>query len=152
LAASGGTGGGEAASPPLELSRYCVPYTPFTKALATARLCLVTTAGVYHPNDPPFNAAGDNSFRVIPGDAAACDLRYSDEHYPHDCVDADLNCVFPIDRVKELASEGVIGGTTASHFSMGYTQQLAEIRKTTLPALARAIDKVRPDAVILTGG
>jgi D-proline reductase (dithiol) PrdB len=112
----------------------------------------VTTAGVYHPNDPPFNAAGDHSFRIIPGEAAASDLRYSDEHYPHDCIDADLNCVFPIDRLKELASEGVIGGTTASHFSMGFTQQLAEIRRTTVPALARAVDKVRPDAVILTGG
>jgi D-proline reductase (dithiol) PrdB len=112
----------------------------------------VTTASVYHPADPPFNPEGDNSFRVIPGEAMAADLRYSDEHYPHDCVDADLNCVFPIDRLKELAAEGVIGGTTASHFSMGFTQQLAEIRKTTIPLLARAVDKTRPDAVILTGG
>jgi len=86
------------------------------------------------------------------GYAAASELRYSDEHYPHDCIDVDLNCVFPIDRLRELASEGVIGGTTASHFSMGFTQQLAEIRRTTIPTLARAVDKVRPDAVILTGG
>jgi len=112
----------------------------------------VTTAGIYHPDDPPFFAAGDNSFRTIPADAAASELRYSDEHYPHDCIDVDLNCVFPIDRLRELASEGVIGGTTASHFSMGFTQQLAEIRRTTIPTIARAVDKVRPDAVILTGG
>lgn len=134
------------------MSRYCIPYTPFVKPLATARICLVTTAGVFHPSDRPFDPEGDNGFRVIPGDAAAADLRYADSHYPHDCVDADLNCVFPVDRLRELAAEGVIGGLAASHFSMGFTQQMAEIRRTTIPTLARAVDKVRPDAVILTGG
>jgi len=137
---------------PLELSRYAIPYTPFTKELSSARICLVTTASVYHPNDPPFDPAGDNSFRVIPSEAPASELRISDEHYPHDCVDADLNCVFPTDRLRELVSEGVIGAVTASHFAMGFTQQLAAIRRTTIPELARAVDKVRPDAVILTGG
>lgn len=129
-----------------------MPYTPLTKPVSAARVCLVTTASVYHPNDPPFEPAGDNSFRVIPGDARASDLRVSDEHYPHDCVDADVNCVFPIDRLRQLAEEEVIGGVAASHFSMGYTQQLAEIRRNTIPRLARAVDAVRPDAVILTGG
>lgn len=129
-----------------------MPYTPFAKPLSEARICLVSTAGVYHPDDPPFDPAGDNSFRVIPGDARASDLRYSDVHYPHDCVDADLNCVFPIDRLRQLAEEAVIGGLAASHFSMGYTQQLAEIRRNTVPTLARAVDKVRPDAVVLTAG
>lgn len=137
---------------PLELSRYAIPYTPFTKPLSSSRVCLVTTASVYHPADPPFVAEGDNSFRSIPSETPASELRYSDEHYPHDCVDVDLNCVFPTDRLRELAAEGVIGGVAAKHFSMGFTQQLAAIRRTTIPDLARAVDKVRPDAVVLTGG
>jgi hypothetical protein len=137
---------------PLELSRYAIPYTPFCKELSAARVCLVTTASVYHPKDPPFVPAGDNSFREIPSDAPASELRISDEHYPHDCVDADLNCVFPTDALRSLAAEGFIGAITPSHFSMGFTQQLALIRRTTVPELARAVDKLRPDAVILTGG
>ncbi len=138
--------------PPLDLSRYCIPYTPFEKTLAECRIGLVSTAGVYLRGDTPLVASGDNSFRVIPGDARAADLTYADEHYPHDCVDADLNCVFPVDRLRELAAEGFIAGPAESHFSMGFTQQLAAIRSTTVPLLARAVDRVRPDAVVLTGG
>ena len=137
---------------PLELARYCIPYTPVTKPIERSRVCLVSTAGVYHKVDPPFEPAGDNSYRSIPGDAAAADLRIADEHYPHDCVDADLNCVFPIDRVRELASEGVVAGLTDLHFSMGFTQQLAAIRSSTVPDLARSVDRARPDIVLLTGG
>ncbi len=137
---------------PLELSRYCVPFTPFEKPLGSSRVCLVSTAGVYARGDAPLVASGDNTFRVIPGGATSKDLAYADEHYPHDCVDADLNCVFPLDRLHELAAEKVIAGVAESHFSMGFTQQLAAIRSTTVPLLARAVDKVRPDAVVLTGG
>jgi D-proline reductase (dithiol) PrdB len=137
---------------PLELSRYCIPYTPFAKTLAASRIALVSTAGIYRRGDTPLVASGDNSFRVIPGDATTADLTYSDEHYPHDCADADLNCTFPIDRLHDLAAEGFIAGTTESHFSMGFTQQLAAIRSTTVPLLARAVDRVRPDAVLLTAG
>lgn len=137
---------------PLEISRYCIPYTPFARTLAECRVALVSTAGIYRRGDAPLVASGDNSYRVIPGDARAAELAYADEHYPHDCVDADLNCVFPVDRLHELAAEGFIAGTAASHFSMGFTQELARIRTTTVPDLARAVDRVRPDAVVLTGG
>lgn len=137
---------------PIELSRYCVPFTPFDKTLSESKIALVSTAGVFLKGDAVFIAAGDNSFRVIPGDAKAADLAYSDEHYPHACVDADMNCVFPVDRIHELAAEGFIAGAAESHFSMGFTQELAKIRATTIPQIARAVDRVRPDAVILTGG
>ena len=137
---------------PLELSRYCIPWTPFVKTLAESRVCLVTTAGIYAKGDTPFVASGDNSFRVIPGDARASDLAFADEHYPHECIDADLNCVFPLDRLHELAAEGFIAGASRFHYSMGFSQQLAAIRAKTIPLLARELDKVRPDVVLLTGG
>jgi D-proline reductase (dithiol) PrdB len=137
---------------PLELSRYCVPYTPFRGKLEEASVCLVTTASVRHKDDKPFDLEGDNSYRVIDSDATAADLRYDDVHYDHACVDKDLNCVFPIDRLRELGVERRIGGIAESHFSMGYTQALREIRTTTIPKLAREVDRIRPDAVLLTGG
>ena len=100
---------------PLELSRYCVPYTPFRSRLEEAQICLVSTAGIRAAGDEPFNTEGDTSWRVIPGTATSKDLRYDDTHYDHACVDADLNCVFPIDRMRELAAEGRVGGITERH-------------------------------------
>jgi len=52
---------------PLELSRYCIPYTPFTAKLEEAKICLVTTAAVRGKDQPPFQVDGDNSFRTLDG-------------------------------------------------------------------------------------
>ncbi len=137
---------------PLELSRYCVPYTPFEKRLEESLVCVVTTAGVRLRSQPPFDVDGDTSYRVLEGDFAAKDLAYDDAHYDHGCVDRDLNCVFPIDRLRELTEAGRIGGLTGSHFALGYSQALRELRERTIPEVARLVDKARPDAVLLTGG
>jgi len=137
---------------PLELSRYCVPFTPFAGRLEDASICIVSTAGVRIRDDKPFDTEGDTTWRVIPAETEAKDLRYDDSHYDHGCVDRDMNCVFPIDRVRELAAEGRVGGLTARHFSLGYSQALRELRATTIPALVREIDRERPGAVLLTGG
>ncbi len=137
---------------PLELSRYCVPFTPFQGKLEDLSVCLVSTAAVRTKDDRPFSTDGDTSWRVIPGETAAADLRYDDTHYDHACVDRDINCVFPIDRLRELAVERRIGGLTARHFSLGYSQALRELRERTIPALVREIDRERPGAVLLTGG
>jgi len=137
---------------PLELSRYCIPFTPFTKTLEESTICLVTTAAVRQRDQPPFNVDGDTSHRVIEGARAAAELTYDDAHYDHACVDRDLNCVFPIDRLAELAAERRIGAVAERHFSMGFSQALREVRETTVPAIARQVERLRPDAVLLTGG
>ncbi len=137
---------------PLELSRYCVPFTPFKGRLEDITVCLVSTAAVRHKDDEPFDTEGDASWRVISGEADAKDLRYDDTHYDHACVDRDLNCVFPIDRLRELAREERIGGLTARHFSLGFSQALRELRERTIPELVREVDRERPGAVLLTGG
>ncbi len=136
----------------LELSRYCIPWTPFRGKLSEAAVMLVSTAGIYHPPDPPFEVEGDLSYRRIPGAATAAELRYADAHYAHDGIDADLNCVFPIDRLAELAREQRIGGVTAVHLSTGFTMALREFRDQTLPALVAEVVRERPGAVLLTGG
>lgn len=137
---------------PMEMSRYCVPYTPFKKKLEEATICLVTTAGVRHKDDLPFEVEGDTSFRTILSSADGQDLRFDDTHYDHGCVDQDINCVFPLDRLRSLAQEGRIAGVSEENFSLGFSQALRELRETTVPAIAREVERVRPDAVLLTGG
>ncbi len=136
----------------LELSRYCVPFTPFKRKLEESLVCLVSTAGVRARSDAPFNREGDNSFRRIDGSLSASDLAVDDSHYDHGCIEKDVNCVFPIDRLRSLAREGRIAGLTEEHFTMGFSQALRELRETTVPQLARAVSAARPDAVLLTGG
>jgi D-proline reductase (dithiol) PrdB len=136
----------------LELSRYCVPFTPFKRKLEESLVCLVSTAGVRAKSDAPFNVEGDNSFKRIDGSLSATELAVDDSHYDHGCIDKDVNCVFPLDRLRSLAREGRIAGLTEEHFSMGFSQALRELRETTVPQLARAVSSARPDAVFLTGG
>jgi len=137
---------------PLELSRYCVPFTPFKRKLEESVVCLVSTAGVRAKSDAPYNLEGDNSFRRIDASLSASELAVDDTHYDHGCIDKDVNCVFPIDRLRSLAREGRIGGLSETHFSMAFSQALRELRETTVPQLARAVAAARPDAVLLTGG
>jgi hypothetical protein len=137
---------------PLELSRYCVPFTPFKGKLEDAIVCLVSTAAVRTRTDEPFNTDGDATIRTIGGGSTGADLTYDDTHFDHACADQDINCIFPLDRLRELGSERRIGGVTESHFSLGFSQALKDLRERTIPELARLVDKQRPDIVLLTGG
>jgi len=137
---------------PLELSRYCVPFTPFRGKLEEAIVCLVSTAGVREKKDRPFVVDGDVTYRVISGTASGAELAYDDSHFDHACADRDINCIFPIDRLRQLAADHRIGGLTERHFSLGFSQALRELREKTIPQLAREVDRGRPDAVLLTGG
>jgi D-proline reductase (dithiol) PrdB len=118
---------------------------------------LVTTAGVHHKDDPPFDADGDLSFRTIAGDAAIEDLRVTDKHYDHGCVDADINTVFPLGRLRELAAPAAgggprIGAVASTHFSTGFAAALRQYKEQTAPAVAEQAALLRPDCVVLTGG
>jgi D-proline reductase (dithiol) PrdB len=137
---------------PLEMSRYCVPFTPFRGRIEEATLCLVTTAGVRLKTDRPFQLEGDTTYRVIGGEASGAELTFDDTHYDHTCAERDINCIFPVDRLRELAHEKRIAGLTERHFSLGFSQALRELRERTVPGLAREVDRTRPDAVLLTGG
>ena len=139
--------------PPIEISRYAIPWTPFRKPLGEATVMLASTAAVHPKDDPPFVVDGDLSFRVIGGDVSVADLRIADAHYDHVCVDADVNTVFPLERLRELARvERAIGAVAEKHFSTGFTQELRRFRDETVPVVSAEIVKLRPDCVIFTGG
>jgi hypothetical protein len=135
-----------------ELSRHCIPWTPFRGELREAKVCLVSSAGVRLKSDPPFDTEGDTTFRTIPEGHSGADLTYDDAHYDHACADADLNCIFPVDRLRELAEEGKIRGVTKLHFSYGFSTKLRELKEDTFPKLVKEVESVHPDIVLLTGG
>ena len=137
----------------MAMSRRCIPYTPNRRPLSESTLALVTTAGVHLRGQEPFNPEGEKEFRVIPGDAATADLMITHPYYDHGDADRDINCVFPVDRLRELAAEGIIGGINTFHIGfMGTSPRLREIYEETAPSIADRVERSKTDAVVLTAG
>ena len=92
--------------------------------LSERRVALVSTAGLHRRGDRPFTFAPGDHYRVIPGDLQAQDIVMShvSTNFDHSGFQQDLNVVFPIDRLRELADQGVIGSVADFHYSfMGAT-------------------------------
>jgi D-proline reductase (dithiol) PrdB len=93
------------------------------QSLSQRRVALISTAGLQRRGDRPFEGmSGD--YRVIPGDIKARDLvmTHISTNYDRTGFQRDWNVVFPLDRLKELAAEGIIRSVAAYHYSfMGAT-------------------------------
>jgi D-proline reductase (dithiol) PrdB len=125
--------------------------------LSKATIAIVSAAGVHQKDQEPFNIAdelGDLSYRLIGETVEAANLMVTHHHYDHTDADADVNVVFPIDRLRELKEDGFIGGIARKHVGyMGYTMKLKDMYEQTAVQIAEEIDRgSRADAVVLTGG
>ncbi len=133
-----------------------IAWTPMTKPLAECRVALITTAGVHRKSQPPhdlLNPHGDTSFREIPAATPATDLAVDHSHYDTADANDDPNCVFPIDRLRELAAEGCIGEMAPMHYGfMGFVPDGRRLRDSTAPIVADRLVADRVDAVLLTPG
>lgn len=140
-----------------------LPWTPLSKPLAECRLSLITTAGLYRTDlQPPFDTAreqaeptwGDPSFRTIPTNSPPELIGVSHLHLNPQPILQDLNVVFPLQRMREFVSEGVIGGLAAQAFSlMGYQGFPPNPRawlERSAPQIAAALRAESVDALILT--
>lgn len=137
----------------MAMSRRCIPYTPNRRPLSECVVALATTAGVHLRSQEPFDLEGDATFRLIPGDTPTSELMVTHGHYDHADADQDINCVFPLDRLRELAAEGVIAGVGNKLIgAMGYTQRLQDFYGKLAPGAADEIQRSRADAVLLTAG
>lgn len=128
-------------------------YTPVTKELKEMRVAMATAAGIHLKSDKRFNLAGDTSYREIPSDANIDDLMVSHGGYDNADVNKDINCMFPIERLRELAEEGFIKECAPIHFGFmgGGGDQDAFINQTG-PEIAQKLIEEEVDAVVLTAG
>lgn len=88
--------------------------------LSQRRVALISTAGLHRSSDRPFSGgAGATEYRVIPAQATAADLVMShiSVNFDRSGFRRDLNVVFPLDRLHELAHDGVIGSVAGFHYS-----------------------------------
>ena len=117
--------------PPAVAERYatleCPEFatTPWVEGppLAERRLAIVSSAGLVVRGERPFRGR-EADYRVIPGTTRPAQLLCShiSINFDRTGFQEDWNVVFPLDRLHELAAEGVIGSVAAEHFSfMGAT-------------------------------
>ena len=126
-------------------------WVPPGKPLRERRVALVTTAGLHRRDDPAFELT-DASYRVLPGELKASDLvmSHSSVNFDRTGFAEDVNLVFPIDRFRELAREGVIGGLASNHFSFMGAGLLPAAYEAPVRDLARILHRDAVDAVFLT--
>jgi len=128
-------------------------WAPVTKPLKDMVIAIATAAGVHHKDDKRFNLAGDFTFRVIKDTMPSSELMVSHGGYDNGDVNKDINCMFPIDRLHELAKDGVIKGVAPVHFGfMGGGGNQEKFKNETGPEIARQLKEEGVDAVILTAG
>ena len=128
-------------------------WTPVTKDLDQMVVALVTAAGVHEKKDPRFDLAGDFSFREIRDTTPSSDLMVSHGGYDNGDVNKDVNCMFPIDRLHELAKEGFIKSVAPVHIGfMGGGGNQEKFEKETGPRIAQLLKDEGVDAVLMTAG
>ena len=119
------------------------------KPLSNRRVAMVSSAALIRRGDQPF-AIGSSEFRPLPSNLNGADILMSHVSINFDRAgfQRDLNVVYPIDRLREFATEGVIGSMADQHFSvMGSTDP--ETMKDTAKQLAAALHADHVDAVVL---
>ena len=95
--------------------------TPFVAGppLSARREAIVSSAALIRRGDKPF-PFGSGEYRAVPGSWSNNDILVSHVSINFDRAgfQRDINVVYPIDRLRELAAEGVIGSVAETHYTM----------------------------------
>ena len=129
--------------------------TPVTTAppLSEARVAIVTTAGLKAAGEVEYWQPTDGSFTVLPADARDVQLSHFSPNFDRSGFAADINVVYPVDRLEEMAAAGEIGSVAARHLSfMGaqFDATFSTILLDSGPAAARTLIDDGVDVVLLT--
>ena len=128
-------------------------FTPVKKELKEMRVALATAAGVHLKSDKRFNLAGDTTYREVPDTSKVEDLMVSHGGYDNADANRDINSMFPLDRLHELAAEGFIKESAPVHYAfMGGGGDQDAFHDVTGPEIAQKLVEEEVDAVVLTAG
>lgn len=125
-------------------------WQPLKKPLSASRLGLIASGGIYVTGQVAFHYKDDTSFRVIPTDVKTSDLRVT--HFAYDFTDArqDPNVVFPIDTLRGLQRDGVIGELSEHAYTfMGGIYSARRVREELAPQLTERLLADQVDAALL---
>ncbi len=118
--------------------------------LTRRRVAIVSSAAIHARGTPPF-PFGSAEVRMLPATLAAGDILMSHVsiNFDRSGFQADLNTIYPIDRLRDLASAGVVGSVADQHYSvMGSTDPRA--MAVTADQIVGQLQQERSDAVLLS--
>jgi len=128
-----------------------LPATPLLSGppLPQRRVAILSSAGLGLRDDRPFGP-GDGDFRVLPADAPpdAVVMSHSSLSFDRTGFQQDLNVAYPLDRLREMAAAGEIGGVASLHLSVMGATDPAEMRPH-VAEMARLLRADRVDAALL---
>lgn len=133
------------------------PFVPLVRPLSAVRLGLLTTGGVHHRDQPPFRGKaespqGDGSWRLLDLARPPESLAIAHDWYDRRDAEVDINLVLPVDRLREIAGEGIIGALhPAAAGLMGHVEgrEEARLERETAPEVAAFFARDGVDAVLL---
>lgn len=138
-----------------------IPWTRPGKPVKESKVALVSSAGLYHKDDRPFDLdrereeplLGDPSFREMPRGISQQDIRIAHLHYENSHALKDYNCVFPLAALEEMLAEGRIGEISEYHLTfMGYQPRLGTFVRETAPRMAERLLEMEVDLALLSSG
>ena len=136
-----------------------IPWTPLPKALNVLSFSMVTSAGINHKSDPPFDMErekqeptyGDQSYRKIHRDTRSADIDANHLHINTDYIKEDINVILPLERMAELETEGIIDRLAPTAYSYyGFQLENDEFLTTAILPMAEQMKEEHVEAVLLT--
>ncbi len=129
------------------------PFAPARRSLPLLNLALISSAGAYIDGTDGFDVEsrdGDPSFKEIPIEVEATDLKFSARGYDPAAVMEDLNSQIPIDRLLEYEDNAVIGRLNHVWWSIaGYIPNAALVAEDTAPNIASRVEHYQAQAALL---
>ena len=132
------------------------PFAPLNKPLNRCRVSLVTTGGVHTKDQQPFDMTdnkGDPTYRELPSTTSVEELTITHNYYNHTDALDDPNLVLPLDPLRQLLQQGIIGEIGPRVFSfMGHIMDhhLKALAEETAPEVAAALVADKVDVAFLT--
>ena len=128
------------------------PLHRLDKPLQACTVSLLTSGGVSQCAMPAFNpdARNDHRLDAIDRQVEATDFQIHDSYYNHSDADRDINCIFPIERLRELAAAGEVGKVSDRLWSgfMGRIYNRSKVLEESAPAFAAALREDNVDLLI----
>jgi D-proline reductase (dithiol) PrdB len=118
--------------------------------LAQRRVAIVSSAALIRRGDTPF-PFGSAEVRFLPADAPLKDLLigHVSINFDRSGYQRDINTVYPIERLRELASAGLIGSVAPTHYTvMGSTEP--SMMEDSAEQISGQLRQERIDAVLLS--
>jgi len=129
------------------------PFTAARRALPMLNLALISSAGAYIDGTrafDPSSSTGDLSFREIPVEVEASDLRFAARGYDFAAVQQDVNAQLPIARLLEFESNGIIGQLNPVFWSFsGFIPDAAKFVDELAPKLVERLLRYEVQAALL---